>query len=163
MKRTVLLLSLFGLIQILSPHHIARGHEAGTDAAASASDRIEAPAADPWDPKITRDLRNPFLPPGYRPAEREADVEDATGRPARPAQWEQARATLSIRGISQIGGRVAALIGDRVVSAGDTVETIHDGLRYRWRVAELDTGTGIQLERLSATDPNEPIPEDEGY
>lgn len=116
------------------------------------------PVEDPWDPRQTMELRNPFLPPGHRvrvrtpesdPDRPEADLP----RGPTDAQWEAARATLRIRGISQLGNDIAALVNGRVLTAGETIEIMHDSHLFRWIVDDISLRAGLQLRRLPNREP----------
>ena len=117
----------------------------------------DASPADPWDPRQTLDLRNPFLPPGFQPRSGEDAADTNAPEPEAPdvpteAQWDAARSTLRIRGIGRIRDEIAATVNGRVVTAGDVIETRIDGRRFRWIIEDIALRTGLQLRRLSEED-----------
>ena len=99
--------------------------------------------------------RDPFWPVGYVPPKpvpatsTEASVaasgtRPAESEPAKPAEWKQARAQLSLRGISSGGrdrltgkNRFVAVLGGRLVEEGDMVAVTYEGQVYRWKVQSI--------------------------
>lgn len=123
-----------------------------------------APAAD-MELDTTR-KRDPFWPIGYIPpkpvaanpttgAEGHGKTEPATEKPI-PVDWDAARQGLDIRGISLIGrerqsnaAKYLAMIGGKLVEAGDTVSVAYMSRTYRWRVTAISPD-GITLTKLDA-------------
>lgn len=114
-----------------------------------------------WDPKQALELRNPFLPPGFRapprgphPADPDAVEPERPAGPS-PEQWEAARAALLISGISRRGEDMAALVNGRVVAVGDIIEVFHDGHLFRWNIESIGLRTGLELRPLDEEEPGE--------
>lgn len=99
--------------------------------------------------------RDPFWPVGYVPpkpapvssaeaAGTPSGTTPAESEPAKPAEWGQARARLSLRGISSGGrdrqtgkNRFVAVLGGRLVEEGDMVTVSYEGQVYRWKVQSI--------------------------
>lgn len=111
-------------------------------------------------------LRDPFRPVGYRSPLAPADAPAPTPPTPQPSPrfapppelWEEARRLMVVQGITSGGGRRMAMINNRVVSVGDTVELLYGGFLFRWIVDALDEH-GVGLKRVEETDGPAPGPE----
>jgi len=108
-------------------------------------------------------LRDPFWPVGYVPKKiikpqvvptTPDTVKTVIPDSARIPLWDEARKSLDIRGISMIGrdkvtgrSRNLAMIGGRLVEAGDVISVSYENRLYRWKVVEIDR-TGVELQKL---------------
>ena len=76
-------------------------------------------SSDRWDPRLTLTLRNPFLVPGTAPLEAEPEEVVPEQAPvATDDTWERAEASLAVRGISQMDGKVVAFDAKRFRKSG---------------------------------------------
>lgn len=119
----------------------------------------ESNADTPREPNLKRD---PFWPVGYTPKPRVAATttnESATTRSTVPEEkpipvnWDAARKTLDIRGISLIGrdkqtntAKYLAMIGGKLVEVGDIVSVSYMSRIYRWKVTSISPD-GISLAK----------------
>lgn len=100
--------------------------------------------------------RDPFWPVGYVPASaRKVDDVKPQPPPATPKptvvtkvkpveppkpviDWPAARRMLKVAGFAEANGIRSGFIHGRLVSEGETVSLVKDGLRYTWRVTRID-------------------------
>lgn len=109
--------------------------------------------------------RDPFWPVGYVPRKPAPPkppsgagvvrTEPEVARP-RPVDWDAARKSLDIRGISLIGRdrqsnapKYLAVIGGKIAESGDTVSVVFDARVYRWKVVSIGPD-GISLVKVDA-------------
>jgi hypothetical protein len=130
--------------------------------AAPVAPAVEAPQG------VSGTARDPFWPVGYvpRPIFKPAPgapgaaagpaLAPATAAVARPADWDEARRRLEIKGVSRIGrdrstgrDRYFADVNGRAVEDGDVVSVTWDGRVYRWRITHISP-TGLQLIKLDS-------------
>jgi hypothetical protein len=108
--------------------------------------------------------RDPFWPVGHLPRKPVAFSSTPATGPSSPADpdpsklrqpdWDAAKKLLDIRGVSLIGRdkqantqKYLAMIGGRLVEAGDTVSVTFDYQVYRWKITEIKAD-GISLVKM---------------
>jgi hypothetical protein len=104
--------------------------------------------------------RDPFWPPGYAPAKPKPTKVAAANKPAPVVipEWDAARKTLEIRGISRLGQskeggeRYLAIVNGKVVEEGETVSVVWEGRQYRWKVLAIGP-KGVSLTKLDVRVP----------
>ncbi len=110
--------------------------------------------------KQASELRDPFWPVGYTPPRKEASKQPAVATPAaapepvvteRPARWDDALRTVSVKGIMSVGeGKYMAVVNDKVVNENDTVSVFFEGRQYTWKVARI-AADGVKFQKLTVT------------
>jgi hypothetical protein len=138
------------------------GPDSGMQAPPTAPGPVD-PAAGGVEEGTLSTRRDPFWPVGYVP--RKPDklaVSSPTGPEAvkavepepMPLEWDQARAQLDLRGVSNVGRdkttgkpRFVAVMGGKLLEEGNTVSIAYGGQVYRWKVVTVDAA-GVQLVKL---------------
>jgi hypothetical protein len=94
--------------------------------------------------------RDPFWPVGYVPRSARSKpapvVKTAAPRPKlrvveqpKPVvDWKAARRRLKISGYAEANGIRSCFVNGRLVSEGEIVSLVNQGLRYGWRVERID-------------------------
>lgn len=97
--------------------------------------------------------RDPFWPVGYVPGKQDTNKPPSNEvKPVQvaPPRWQEATRSLKIKGVLRVSeGKYVAMINDRIVGAGDTMEAIFAGRRYRWKVKSV-TREGVKFLPLES-------------
>lgn len=91
-------------------------------------------------------VRDPFWPVGYEPPKQEIAVKTPPKpEPVKPVveppkpvvDWKAARGALKVSGYAEANGIRRCFIDGKLVSEGETVNLVHQGLRYAWRLVRI--------------------------
>lgn len=91
-------------------------------------------------------IRDPFWPVGYEPPKQEIAVKTppkpepvtpVVEAPKPAVDWKAARGALKVLGYAEANGIRRCFIDGKLVSEGETVNLVHQGLRYAWRLVRI--------------------------
>jgi hypothetical protein len=113
---------------------------------------VDATAAAEAEPAALKDsvMRDPFWPVGYWPASPEVKKQQAEVK-QKQAKAEVQWPPLTVKGISQVGGRYLAIVdGAGLVEAGQQVTVRNGNLLFTWQIQDI-RAEGVSYKKVKAT------------
>ena len=93
-------------------------------------------------------LRDPFWPLGYIPKEWEAPKAPETVKESAPADWVAASQKIKVNFTKVVRGKSVAMVNGKLKTAGDQLEIVFDGYRFRWKLIGIRADGKLKLQKL---------------